>query len=478
MRVSEFYGLSATQPQLDFVDVDIVGDVRVFVDPKALRLLDTEWGAECRALLQNFFHTVLDAIRNGQDDQARRLLSVLGEPNETHLGLSRGKARGRGVGGELSHAVWEALSQSEAVASGLVEDLEDTVLLVEGIASDIVSDMTTNVIRGPLIGYTQAMSQIWGIPLETVDSGPLWQPQSQQWDNRFEQLPVTAGSKLLLVPKAIVRKQLEYDPNEYYGVYLLGHLKSEELNANSELVRLLKNGERRVYKKDLEEKYGRGKRAIVQLSRANPQVLTTYRHDKDQRPQPPMQHTDFSEVAGTALPDWDAFLQAVTTIQPGHDQADAYEKAIEALLAALFSDALMYPERQVRIHQGRKRLDITYMNVAGEGFFHWVRENGYFAPYVLVECKNYTADPANPELDQLAGRFSNRRGQVGLLVCRRLVDKELFIQRCRDTATDGRGYIIPLDDEDLVKLVGEARSVRTDGGFALMLSERFRRLVM
>jgi hypothetical protein len=75
------------------------------------------------------------------------------------------------------------------------------------------------------------------------------------------------------------------------------------------------------------------------------------------------------------------------------------------------------------------------------------------AAHVYVECKNYTGDPGNPELDQLAGRFSPLRGQVGLLVCRTLTDKALFIQRCRDTALDRRGYCLPLDDDDVAQLV-------------------------
>jgi hypothetical protein len=32
MRVSEYFGLGRNQPTLDFVDVDVVGDTRVFVD--------------------------------------------------------------------------------------------------------------------------------------------------------------------------------------------------------------------------------------------------------------------------------------------------------------------------------------------------------------------------------------------------------------------------------------------------------------
>src|SRR5262245_26686785 len=120
MRVSAYYNLGLSQPSLDFVDVDVTDDLRVFVDPRALRLLPSEWADECVALIQHFFKTVLDAIRDGNHDRARGLLQALREPNETHLGLSRGRSRGRALGPDSARDVWEALSASEAVRSGLL----------------------------------------------------------------------------------------------------------------------------------------------------------------------------------------------------------------------------------------------------------------------------------------------------------------------------------------------------------------------
>jgi len=117
------------------------------------------------------------------------------------------------------------------------------------------------------------------------------------------------------------------------------------------------------------------------------------------------------------------------------------------------------------------------MNIAGEGFFKWVGDN-YSAPYILVECKNYTNEIANPELDQLIGRFSVHRGDVGLLVCRQFENKDLFIERCRDTMRDGRGHIIPLDDEDLKELVREVSGQGILSPNYGVLSERFKRLAM
>src|ERR1700722_10084122 len=96
---------------------------------------------------------------------------------------------------------------------------------------------------------------------------------------------------------------------------------------------------------------------------------------------------------------------------------------------------LTSPISQHPIHEGRKRIDITYTNMATAGFFKWLAAH-YPSAQIFVECKNCTRDLKNPELDQLSSRFSPSRGQVGLLACRSLEDKELFERRCRDTRID------------------------------------------
>jgi hypothetical protein len=121
--------------------------------------------------------------------KAEGLLRALSEPNETHLGLSKGRSQGRALGRRSAHDVWGALSRCEAARSGLLKDLEDTVLLVEGIDVDLVSDMTTNIIRGPLIRYTQDMCAEYGIPLTPdIPSGPIWRPSTKTWDQGYKAL--------------------------------------------------------------------------------------------------------------------------------------------------------------------------------------------------------------------------------------------------------------------------------------------------
>ena len=142
-----------------------------------------------------------------------------------------------------------------------------------------------------------------------------------------------------------------------------------------------------------------------------------------------------------------------------------------------FFPALDMPQREFKIHQGRKRIDITYLNLASHGFFDWVnRVQAAPAPYVFVECKNYGSELGNPEIDQLAGRFSPVRGRLGLLCHRGFGDKAKLVQRCRDTALDDRGFMIALDDDDLAALVDERKRNPNSVSFRL-LQQRFSELI-
>lgn len=98
MRVSEYFQLGMRQPSLEFLDVDTEADLRLFVNAQAIRSLETEWSRVCEAAISTFFGSVIEAIRSGNDQVALELLEELTEPNETHLGLSRGRSDGRGLG--------------------------------------------------------------------------------------------------------------------------------------------------------------------------------------------------------------------------------------------------------------------------------------------------------------------------------------------------------------------------------------------
>ncbi|GGZ86034.1 hypothetical protein ACFOOM_16345 [Streptomyces echinoruber] len=457
MRVSEYYNLNRGQGALDFVDVDTVMDVPVYIDPSTIRHLSDDWGKECIHMLTTFFDSVLDAVRHGDKARADYLLGNLGEPNETHLGISKGKSAGRGFGKWMREEFASKLAQSQAAKTGLIEDLEDTAFFIDKVDKDIISDVTTNIIRGPLITYTRQMATAVGIPLEEgVDSGPVWNAQTLEWENGLTQLPIADGEKLLLVPKVIVRRDLHLSRSEYYRNHLVPTLQAEEeADPRSKLVRVLKSGKRKVYRKDVEVKYGSTKPDVRRETLERPSVYRHYKEVKAQIAPDVISHAELSEASGTPAPDYRKLLQAVVSTPVGNAEANNYHARVEALLTALFYPSLIMPEMEHEIHEGRKRVDITYTNNAKDGFFAFLTRHKIPAQYVFVECKNYGREVGNPELDQISSRFSPLRGRFGILACRSFEDKERFLKRCRDTALDHRGFVVALDDEDMSKLVDD-----------------------
>lgn len=460
VHVSDYFGLNKKQPQLDFVDVAVHFDTRLFVDPQALLLLNSVWAAQAVGLVQGFFTEVLDEISKGNDQRSQSMLSRLREPNETRLGLSKGAPAGRALGAGSAVKVWEALRRSQAVRSGIIDQLEDTILMVEGIGVDIVSDITTNLIRGPLITYTQDMCDLHGIPLTTdVVSGALWDPNLDDWTEQFTELPMVDGKPLLLVPKAIVRRWMEYDVDEYYRAYILPHLSDIEMSSPTiGLAKVVQGRRKRPTPKELQAKYGSGKRVVIEQTLAQPDLLDAYREVKRQKPRRrPLTHEELANDADVPAPDFDDLLAKVRAVKSGKEGAGAYHDAVLDLLTPLFYPELVSPYKEAPIHQGRKRIDIRFDNVGDpKSFFGWLGSR-YTAPFVFVECKNYAGDPANPELDQLLGRFSPNRGRFGILICRTVKDRQRMQERCRDAASDDRGFIVVLDDDDLETLVAERK---------------------
>lgn len=301
IQIADYFHLGVSQSQLDFVNIRLDTDIPLFIDPSALKMMDTSWSRNCQKLISSYFKLVLDNIRNGDQEKAKMLLIELGEPNETHFGHSRNQSQGKGMGKIRAIKLWESLSNSLAVKTGLIKDLEDTVLMIDGIGPDLISDIVTNIIREPLIQYTEMMCKKYGITVTEFRSGKLWNAEAEKWERKI--LPqVVAGvngkpKPLLLVPKELVRKSVTYNGGEYNCHYLYVELQKEYYSQG--LVRTIKNGETRfIFKKTLKEKFiGQSvKTQNINLTINRVNVLKQYKSQKEKYPLPKLSNDELTDI--------------------------------------------------------------------------------------------------------------------------------------------------------------------------------------
>ena len=451
-RFSQHFNLNKSQAELDFVDVFINDDIPLYIDPYVFNLRTDEWSMECNDLIVDFFSTVINAIRNNRKNYAKQLLTHLSEPRETHLGVSRNSISGKGVSGKQANDLYERLSTSTAVASGRITDISDCELMIPKVGFDKISDITTNIIREKLISYTQEQCRLHGIPMRSVPGGRLWSPAQKRWLNgSYVELPVVNGKKIILVPKYSVVFKMSLSAKEFYEKDIVEYIQAEQLNAMSSLVEVLKNGKRRVTKKSIKEHpdFRMSKEFICAFCDRHPEVLEQY---KTRKQNAVMDTVDINNISESIVAE--NLANTLCSISPGNDEASKFHNLSIGILEFLFFPYLMYPKKEHEVNEGRKRIDITLNNAADSGFWNQIRTTPNInATLIMAECKNYKSDIKNPELDQMSGRFSHQRGWFGIILCRHFDNKELFVKRCKDTASDGRGIIICLDDNDILAML-------------------------
>lgn len=429
----------------------------------------------CGDYIRSFFSAVLEALVNDNGHRAIRLMSNLHEPNETCLGVSQGRPDGRGVGVDKAEKLISAIKLSQAFQSGLLSDLSEAELFIRDIGPDTISDLTTNILRKPLADYTKQQCDLHGIPTTPVNAlPPTWSLETLEWESTELLLPIVEGRPILLVPKFSVRQNLSLNSQEFWNHHLIEFKRMEHLQNNTAgLVKVFKKSkERYVTKKSVKELNPLIKDELAKFVNEHPEVLQAYKDLKGARGA--LTNHDLDEEFDETL-----FAQALSErlgrIPTGGANASEYHNVVMGICTFLFYPNLILPVKEREIHNGRKRIDIKYTNSAQNGFFFRVLESVQMrALSVVFECKNYTNDVANPEIDQLQGRFGLTRGFLGFLLLRNIERRDWLVASCRDTALDGRGYVIALDDSAMhamLNLVSNSNRNRIDAFLQAKLDE-------
>lgn len=462
MKISERFNLGKSQFELDFVDVDEQTDTPLFLDPYYISKSEYPFAEKCNETIKSFFEYLLMLLRENRIDEAKEIFLYLGEPNEVCLGLSKGKPRGKGIGPSDTKSIFKSLIESKAVKSGVMEDIEDFRIFVKGIDKDKISDMVINIVRKHLLDYTEEQCNLWDINMqENVLSGYYWDSASCSWQQEYRKILVIEGEEKILVPKRLVSFSQEYTSQKYKQHFVLNFMQNEHLRLQTHLVKeRVKDKTKYVTKKSIEEEIKKeeeiDKDWLADFTKKHYEIFKNFKSNTI---------NNIKVIKNEELTNQDVngiieYLETtLINIDTGPDKASEYHNIIMGILELIFYPYLCNPVKEYEINEGRKRIDIKYTNCAEKGIFFRIPNQFQIpCPYIFVECKNYSRDVKNPELDQMIGRFSVNRGKVGIITCRNIENIDLFLARCKDTYRDQQGLIIPLVDEDIIKMMNALKS--------------------
>lgn len=300
-----------------------------------------------------------------------------------------------------------------------------------------------------------------GFPLTNASSGLYWDADRRSWEQCIYKRLIIDGKFILLTPKAIVSAGNIFSETNYYNEAILDYLKSYHLSINSLLVQTTRDKKGNIIrsfvtKKSIKEDFSNqgvviNKNWITEFSNNHHKVYSQFK----QRVKQQYSSIDTREFSNEQIPLLvDTMIDILKTIKEGKEGAEEYHDLIMGVCTLIFHPELSYPRKELEINDGRKRIDIVFSNRASKGIFsrlHSVLDIP--CPSIIIECKNYSKEIANPELDQINGRFSAQRGKFGIIFCRRLDNEHHFVKRENDTYRDNRNVIIHITDEILIRLL-------------------------
>lgn len=239
---------------------------------------------------------------------------------------------------------------------------------------------------------------------------------------------------------------------------------NEELRLNTSLVKRkkLKSGETKVTisKKDVADKYNAySKEYLRRFTREHPSYFEKFKLQAKSELSSLTNEEILEDHSNELYFDIiDRLINEFSEIKLGASEANKFHDHIIACMNFLFYPNLTNPVKEQEIHQGRKRIDLAYNNASQEGFFYNLQTvKDIPSAFLCVECKNYTKDVTNPELDQLNGRFSANRGKVGFMVFRSCQKESVLIQRCTDYYNDNKNLILPMQDKDFIDILSKLK---------------------
>ena len=211
---------------MDFVDVDISKDVKLFLDP--LLLSDG-----FRNIVNDFVKTVYRMYTLGNKAGAIQLFSHSKECNAIHFGYSVSNSKGTGVSMQMLDQFFGYVYKSvDKIKEKLLTPIAMPIF-VKKFSEDRMSDLLASLLKKELILYSLEQARLHGLKIsDEVQRFDYWDVESYEWatfESQYVLVPNESGVEelLILVPKSIVSKRFLVNPSRYISV-IFQHLQLSE----------------------------------------------------------------------------------------------------------------------------------------------------------------------------------------------------------------------------------------------------------
>lgn len=226
---------------LDFADIRIGKDNRLFIDPARIHLAALAgdlWAKRAVVLLDSFFDALFNAAKKQDFQTIRRLIEKsCGEMNETHLGMSHNQPAGNGASFTLIYPAIEQIVEQGLFEQGCVIGLEDVPIWTKGIDADRLSDWVTNIIWPVLEKFTVFQYQKYDLSLENSKRvvRRAWNPHNAMWEDKSTHTIMCDGRSILLCPKRFLCDHLLFGTDDFLRTEVLEYRQRWHLDTKSNL---------------------------------------------------------------------------------------------------------------------------------------------------------------------------------------------------------------------------------------------------
>jgi hypothetical protein len=452
---SQYFGIFQPQYKLPFVDFLLDGDVPLYLDSYAITKDGSEMADRCHKAIVSYFQVLLEAVKKRETERIQNLIhGRLVEPKEIHLGVSKTARKGVGLGRVQEGQIIRAITQSRALTSGAIRDIQELELHIDGLGPDKVSDLIANIIKGHLAEFTQEVCMKYAVETRSCAVNLFWDSDDLQWTSKYYDLPVRDNDSYILIPKDFVRREQDTaNHRHFYDRYMLDFFVRERQNAVDSLAATLKTPAERVTKSSLKKDppIPLTKPSVSNFIQEHPVVIEQYREKLKEGPDP----IDCAAISGKSEIDDQIIQEALknlTKTPAGPSYATQYQNIVLELLTFVFDWCLENFEKEYTVDQHRGRIDIIGDNYASKGLFKELRDQ-FNATSIPIECKNYNGNLGNNEFNQLADRLSPETSLLGFLFCRRIKKREQISYHVSDRFMRQKKCILVFDDQYLKDLV-------------------------